>query len=140
MKNDTFIEYLDTAMLPCYIGFTSVEKKFKREMKRLGIDDYGKSYLKDSRACATTWELTKGGVTTIIVCMSQEREPDDNRLIGLVAHEALHTLDHIVAACREESKADEFRAYIIQWLVQKFLLIYKDEWEEAKKAKRKKKK
>lgn len=134
MKKKSHIEYLDTAMLPCYIGFTSSKEAFESEMSRLGVNTYAACYdpVKMAHATTTCVRHPKNG-TTIIVSIGYVNGFSPDQIAGLMTHEATHCLDYVLDAMGEDDPGAEFKALTVQWLVQKFLLIYKDEWKKNKK-------
>lgn len=113
----TFIHYLDPGPLPAYIGFAPDEKAFRREMKRLGVENIPPF----TRSDGTTHLLRKDGILTCIVCVRKREDLERESLIGILVHEAVHVWQAIRDNMNEEAPSPEFEAYtvqhIAQWLV-----------------------
>jgi hypothetical protein len=111
------IEYLNMGPWPVYVGFTTSEPAFAKEMKRLGLSDV--AFLGRERASATVHTLTHGGEMTFILAMLPAKGRTKEQYAALVAHEAVH----IAQGIKEEVSANdhlgrESEAYLVQHIVQ----------------------
>lgn len=118
------VKYFNLGAWPVFVGFTTCEKAFAAEMRRLGIDNV--SFFGRSSANATTHILEKHGT----LCFVITAEPFKSHKISceayaaLIAHEAMHVIQEMqqVLACGK-SLGDEAEAYLIQQIVQECLQV-----------------
>lgn len=115
------IRYFNTGPWPVFIGFTSSEKAFKAECKRL---DVGKvDFLGSQHANATTHVFTSGGsICFIITIQPPNRRATREMVAGLIAHEAMHVIQEMQKSLAQgRSLGDEAEAYLVQQIVQECL-------------------
>ena len=94
-------------------------------MKKMGVK--GEPYPSRSNASVTTFERDNGRHVSCIICYPGfEANTDPIIAFGMIAHEALHVIDKCVIEMGEQSQAEEFRAYGIQFIVQTALEILMD--------------
>lgn len=124
------IRYFNTGPWPVYIGFTTCEKAFAAEMKRLKVTDV--NFLGSDRSNATMHTLENHGSLCFIIAAQpfQPRKVTKEVYAALIAHEALH----IVQVMQEElaqgkSLGGEAEAYLVQQIVQECL---QDAWRSSK--------
>lgn len=116
--SEAHIQYFEVASWPVYFGFTTDKKKFKKEMKRLGVKDEVHHALVRGNAGATTHILEKNGKMTIIVGIKLRKGATKSQVAGLIAHEATHVWHHINKQMDCECPGGEHLAYGVQWLTQ----------------------
>jgi ribosomal protein L30E len=112
------IHYLNTGPWPWYIGFTTDEAAFQREMKRLRVKEAGPGVKAGSDAA--THHLVNGSTNmTIIVMCPPSRKASKEQYASLLAHEAVH----VVQGMREKlgELGSEAEAYMVQQIVQEGL-------------------
>jgi hypothetical protein len=120
------ITYFHMGQWPVYVGFTTSQKAFRKEMKRLGVKD--NPFLARANADATTHFLTQGGETTCIIAMAKRGARSHSQYAALVAHEALHVVQDMHRSLNKgEPFGDEADAYLLQSIVQNCLQIAFDE-------------
>lgn len=111
---------MNTGPWPWYIGFTTEEAAFQREMKRLGIKDAGPGVKPGSNAA--THHLINGSTNcAIIVMCPHSRQASREQYASLLAHEAVH----VVQEMRDKlgDLGSEAEAYLVQQIVQEGLQI-----------------
>lgn len=119
------MHYFNIGPWPGYVGFTTSQKAFAKEMKRLAIEQEV-AFSAHERANATTHFFEKNGKTIAIIAMPSFDEGAHSReqYAALVAHEAMH----VIQAMQDELAAgktlgSEAEAYLIQQIVQESLQI-----------------
>ena len=124
------IRYLHTGPWPVYIGFTTCEKAFAAEMKRLKVT--GINFLGSDRANATMHTLENRGTLCFIITAQpfQPRKVSKEVYAALIAHEAIHIIQAMQEElARGESLGSEAEAYLVQQIVQECL---QDAWKSTK--------
>ena len=115
------IHYLNLGPWPGYVGFTTSEDAFRREMKRLDVKDADK-WISNAHSQATTHFLNNHGTSLAIICMiPQPRQRTKEQYAALLAHEATH----VVQQMRDDlgDLGREAEAYLVQQIVQEGLQI-----------------
>ena len=109
---------------PVYFGFTTSEKRFKREMKRLGIK--GNPFILNDHSDATLHSLTNPeGKACYILAMRKPRKGITKaQIAAMIAHEAVHVIQYM----RENlgPLGTEAEAYIVQYITQSCLIALRD--------------
>jgi len=108
---------------PLYIGLCLSEKKFAKEMKRMGIEN-PPSFLKTRQANATAHFFIKDGEESVIVALGKHKGRDPIEIAGLLVHEAVHIWQAIKDNIGEHSPSMEFEAYSIQGISQQLMWAY----------------
>jgi hypothetical protein len=111
---------MNTGPWPWYIGFTTEEAAFQREMKRFRVKDAGPGVKAGSNAA--THHLVNGSTNMAIIVMHKPtRRASKEQYAGLLAHEAVH----VVQEMREKlgELGSEGEAYIVQQIVQEGLQV-----------------
>lgn len=124
------IRYFNTGPWPVYIGFTTCEKAFAAEMKRLKVTDV--NFLGTARASATTHILPNCGSLCFIITTRpfQQCKVPKEGYAALIAHEAVHVIQEMrEGLARGESLGIEAEAYLVQQIVQECL---QDAWKSTK--------
>ena len=95
-------------------------KSFNKEIGRLGLTDI--DYIGSDHASATTHILTNPdiGLYAIMVIRpwDEEEQPSSTQIAALVAHEAMHIVQHLWEYVGEEKPGQEAEAYLLQHIVQ----------------------
>lgn len=119
------MHYFNLGPWPFYVGFTTSEKAFAAEMKRMKIGQEI-AYLGRERANATTHFLNG----TDMVCAIIAAPPFNNKkhsreqYASLISHEAMHVIQEIRRELnRGEHLGDEAEAYLMQQITQESLQI-----------------
>ncbi len=119
------IRYLNLGPWPGYLGFTTSEKAFNKEMKRLGIQG-APSFLAHENAHATTHFFVNPIAVIITIVPYDAKERTREAYAGLVAHEAMHVIQEMQAQLASgKSLGHEAEAYLMQQIVQECL---QDAW------------
>ena len=117
------IKYFNMGMWPVYVGVTTCEKSFNKEMKRLKIK--GVSFLARESTNATTHFFDKPGRATAILITVRPFDKKKNsreQYAALIAHEAMHVVQDMQRQLAAgNSLGDEAEAYLIQQIVQECL-------------------
>jgi hypothetical protein len=111
---------MHTGPWPWYIGFTTDEDAFQREMRRLSIKDAGPGVNAGSNA--STHHLVSGSTNAAIIVMHKPtRQASKEQYAALLAHEAVHVVQEMREKLGELGREGE--AYIVQQIVQEGLQI-----------------
>lgn len=102
--------------IPFRLGICTSEKKFKREMKRLGVKPCPQ-FLSDGADATTTYIRRKGKLSAIIG-IGPRKGYSHIEVDGLVLHECMHIWQEAKRRMRETAPGDEIEAYVVQWLYQ----------------------
>lgn len=116
------VHYLRMGPWPYFVGFTTSDDDFRREMRRLKIKGEPR-FINGGNSSATTHFLTREGHGgTAIVCM-EPMTPKRTReqYAALLAHEATHVVQDMRRELGE--LGPEAEAYIVQHIVQSGLQI-----------------
>jgi len=92
------VVYIDSSMLPCYIGVALSEKGFRAEMKRLKRPEFGDDWLqKGAVATMHTLCLEAERAHVHIICFDMKALKcySYNQTAGVVAHETMHIWQYI---------------------------------------------
>lgn len=119
------MHYFNIGPWPGYVGFTTSQKAFAKEMKRLKVGD-DIPFVATAQANATTHFLHHHGKTTAIICMPAFDDGAHSReqYAALVAHEAMHIIQQMQEdLARGKTLGSEAEAYLIQQIVQECLQI-----------------
>jgi hypothetical protein len=127
------IEYINMGPWPLYVGFTTCEKSFKKEMARLCPSEEV-AFLGSAHANATAHYFTKPGeLLTVIVAMEPKvKRRSVESYAGLIAHEVCHIIqqmrDQLISdrSTCTEGLGIEAEAYLQQYLTQEMLAIALD--------------
>lgn len=121
-KDKPCIAYLNMGPWPVYVGFTTSEDDFQREMKRLGVEG-SIDFLGHGRAHATTHTLENAGSLCIVIAMeAPTRKRSREQYAALLAHEAVHVVQGLRdELSRSEPLGHEAEAYLVQQIVQECL-------------------
>jgi ribosomal protein L30E len=112
------IHYLSMGPWPWYVGFTTSEDAFQREMKRLRVKDAGSGTRQGSNAA--THHLVNGSTNmAIIVMQPPSRRASKEQYASLLAHEAVHVVQEMRAKLGD--LGCEAEAYLVQQMVQEGL-------------------
>ena len=122
-KPPSGVKYFNMGMWPVYVGITTCEKCFNKEMKRLKLKDV--PFLARENANATTHFFDKPGRATAILITIRPFDKKRNsreQYAALIAHEAMHVVQDMQRRlARGQSLGDEAEAYLIQQIVQECL-------------------
>lgn len=114
------IHYLNTGPWPWYIGFTTDEAAFQREMKRLKVKDAGPGVKSGSNAA--THHFVNGSTNMAIIVMHPPtRKASKEQYASLLAHEAVHVVQEMREKLGELGL--EAEAYLVQHIVQEGLQV-----------------
>lgn len=122
------VHYLNLGPFPGFVGFTTSNSAYQREMKRLKVKDAGQ-YLKNENSNATTHFLRgSNGDRTVIVCVQPpSKRQSKEQYAALVAHEATHVVQDMREGLGE--LGHEAEAYLVQQIVQEGL---QQAWETGR--------
>lgn len=133
MKRDR-IHYLNLGPFPGYVGFTTSNDAFQREMRRLNVKgEIG--FVSNERSNATTHFLSNHGKSLAIICMQpHSRRHSKEQYAALLAHEATHVVQEMRQDLGELGR--EAEAYLVQQIVQEGLQIAWDTGRETRRSPR----
>lgn len=114
------VHYLNTGPWPYYIGFTTEEGAFQREMKRLRVRDAGPGVRSGSNA-ATHHLVSDSTAMAIIVMCPPSRKASKEQYASLLAHEAVHVVQEMRVKLGD--LGNEAEAYLVQQIVQEGLQV-----------------
>lgn len=118
------IRYFHMGQWPCYVGFTTDEKAFEAEMKRLRVDD-PPPFISNEHSHATTHFLYNRDMLTVIVTIRRQKKRMKEQIAALIAHEAAHVMQEMERQFYANGRFDnETEAYLVQYLTQQFLFEY----------------
>lgn len=111
---------------PMYFGLCLSEKAYLKEMKKMGIKNYG-PFIKTPQSDATTHFFVDGkGNESVIVAMRSTKKVDPIAVAGLLVHESVHIWQAIKEHIGESSPSSEFEAYSIQKISQELMWAYRE--------------
>lgn len=116
------IRYFNLGPWPFYVGFTTSEKAFAKEMQRLGVSRV--NFLSHARANMTTHIFENRKTVTCIITSQpfNRRQHSREQYAALIAHEAVHVIQEMSKElARGESLGIEAEAYLVQQIVQESL-------------------
>lgn len=117
------VKYFNMGMWPIYVGITTCEKSFQKEMKRLKLKDV--PFLGRTSANATTHFFDESGRATAIlitILPFNKKRNSREQYAALIAHEAMHVVQDLQRRLnRGQPLGDEAEAYLIQQIVQECL-------------------
>ena len=117
------VKYFNMGMWPGYVGITTCEKSFQKEMKRLKLKDV--PFFASDSANATTHFFDRRGHATMALITIRPFDKKRNsreQYAALIAHEAMHVVqDFQRRLYRGQPLGDEPEAYLIQQIVQECL-------------------
>lgn len=122
-KDEPCIFYYNLGAWPNYLGFTTSEEDFGKEMKRLGFEKDDVKFLGSERSNASTHFFTRRGKHLTIICMEPpSRAISKEQYAALLAHEAVHVIQEMQAELAGgKSLGHEAEAYLVQQIVQEGL-------------------
>jgi hypothetical protein len=114
------MKYINMGMLPAFFGFTTDEKVFSKEMRRLKVGN-PPPFVGDG-AHATTHIFDRPDVSEIVilVCMRKSRAHKIPQY-ALLVHEAVHVWGCVLKHMNAEWTGGEFDAYGIQFISQRMM-------------------
>ena len=124
------IRYFNMGPWPVFVGFTTSEEAFAKEMERLKIE--GVNFLARERSHATVHILERSGSLTFIIAIEpfNPRRATREMYAALIAHEAMHVIQEMqTELAKGETLGKEAKAYLIQQIVQECL---QDAWASNK--------
>lgn len=111
---------------PYHLGLCLSEKKFAKELKRMGITE-PQPFVRSHTANATAHYFIDGrGGYSIIVTMRDYKGKDKIAIYGLLLHEAVHVWQEIKEHIGEREPSREFEAYSIQMIAQQLMWAFKE--------------
>jgi hypothetical protein len=130
-KDKPHIYWMNMGPWPVFVGFTTNEAAFKREMARICP---GKEvpFIARATASATTHHFRDkdGGVCCVITMPPYTRTRTREQYAALLAHEAVHVVQEMCAELNDgEPLGREAEAYLVQQIVQETLQIA---WDTGK--------
>lgn len=128
-KSKGRVKWFDTGPLPAYIGFTSDERAFMREGKRLlqggPMNNWIMAHEGAPGRTQSVWRPDGPGAVAVIVTVHREGmlKARVAEAFGLLAHETVHVLqvveDHMGAPLGREAQAYFVQMYT-QWFFKAF--------------------
>ena len=116
----TSVKWIDRCIIesPIYIALCTSEKDFKKEMKRLEVNN-PPDWIVDDKGGKVHLLQQASGKKTAIVCVRKHK--DRIEMDGLLIHEAVHVWQEIKDDLNEHNPSPEFEAYSIQIIAQRLI-------------------
>ena len=126
------MKWLNRSLLdsPYSYALCTSEKKFKKELKRLGLPKSNwPDFLTSTHVNATVhfFDETESHGQCCIVCLGDTKEHTKIQVYSLLVHEAVHIWQAIRDSIGERYPASEQEAYAIQRIVQSLMYAYKEQ-------------
>ena len=120
------MKWLDRRLIqnPLCVGLCLSEKKFRKEMKRLGVNDPPEFVI--SGKDATAHFFTKGDEQSVIVTLGETKGRTKEEVYALLVHEAVHIWQSVRDSMGEKFPSMEFEAYSIQQISLELMAAYKE--------------
>lgn len=122
------MKFFDTALVDCPYKYAVCvdEKKFKKALKRLSLDQREwPDFIHDGKD-ATVHYLENPEVGNFaIVCINPPDDDNDTQIIGLLVHEAVHIWQESKIIIGDNNPSQEFEAYSIQRIAQDLISEYR---------------
>jgi len=115
---------------PYCIGICTSNEKFRKELKRLKIDNSECPdwiFKDDKDATVWTFKESKGREKCFIVCIRKRKSTTFIEACGLLIHESVHIWQTIKENIGEDNPSSEFEAYSIQNIAQSLIEAYKND-------------
>ena len=122
------VNWIHMGQWPCFVGFTTSEKAFKKELKRLNVKE-DVSFMGTARANATTHTFYYEDKTCYIVTCAafDKKKVSRESYAALIAHEVEHVLQYMRDDyARGDSLGVEADAYLMQYLT---MMMLADAWK-----------
>lgn len=123
MKN----RWLDRSLLEFdYYTLCTTEKQYADVLKHLKVRRKdAPPFLYTERAHASVHHFVNEGKHAFVVCLGPIAGRDDDQIIALLVHEAVHLWQGYARAIGESAPGDEMEAYAIQSLSQSLITEYR---------------
>jgi hypothetical protein len=118
----SLVKWIERGWQPVFIGFCPSEKAWKREIKRMRVED---SPYPTSPGCCVRFR-THDNKTVVLITINHDQHEDHNSIVGLLVHEAVHAFQWVCESIGEGAPSKEFEAYSIQSIAQDLLSAYAD--------------
>jgi hypothetical protein len=116
----SLVKWIERGWQPVFIGFCPSEKAWKREMKRMRVEN---SPYPESPGCCVRFR-TYDNKTVVLITINYDDAKDHNFIAGILVHEAVHAFQYVCEAIGEQSPSKEFEAYSIQVIAHHLLSAY----------------
>lgn len=130
--------YIDRALVvsPSYIALCLSEKKFRKEMRRLGVPKGRRPAFVTHGSHATVHFLhDRHGKSIAMVCIGRTDGRTRIEVYGLLVHEAAHVWRAICEDIGERAPSAEFEAYSVQAIAQGLMAAYEKQRRKPKSRK-----
>lgn len=119
------VAYFHMGPWPVFVGFTTSETDFNREVRRLGIEADPPPRFTGSQhgnACTHVWE--NDGKLLLLLTMQVERSRPREQAAALIAHEATHVVHEMREWLNQGNPLGaEAEAYLVQYVTQECLQL-----------------
>ena len=119
--------WLDRGLLEFgYYTLCTTEKQYARVLKQLKIKKRdAPSFLNTPQANASVHHFVQEGKQCSVICLGEVGNYDDNQVIALLVHEAVHLWQEFKDFIGERNPGIETEAYAIQSLSQSLITEYR---------------
>ena len=125
------IHYVEIGLFPVFVGVCCDEKRFDKEMKRLGVKDNPFIYPGGHATCHQ-FDNGKHGGKLVIIAYRPAPSISKEQQAGLAAHEAMHAVQYINKHVSHHQRfCEETEAYLVQAITQGLL---SELWSGRKRA------
>ena len=111
---------IDMGPIPVWLFLATDEESFYRGVEGLGLVPAGPFIAPDKAASAQFLDKPKDGMVTLVACFNKPKKLTAS-FAALVSHEAVHISDFCWEVMGEDKPGEEVRAYMVQYLTQRFL-------------------
>lgn len=125
--------YVGMGPYPGWVGIVFDADTFRREMKRLGVENVPQFVNEGAHATTHNFAHPQHGEMNLVSLdakAAKGRTRDE--IYGLMVHEAVHCKQHVFAAIGETQPGAEQEAYLVQHIAQTFIRA----WDERRDAPR----
>lgn len=130
------IKWMNIQVLPVHIAYCDSQKSFDKWRKLHGMEE--REFTVAGCPATTHYFKHETGSMSCIICFDMEQMDamKMDKVIGLIAHEAVHAMQFTVNCMRDDNPSDEFQAYITQGVTMFCFNHWKDNRNVLKKLKK----
>lgn len=115
------LSYITVGSYPIHIAITDCRVSFKRELRRLKIEEEIEFTIRDCPATNHFMTNKTGGNAISIICVDRKKcaRSTQIEIMGLIVHEVVHAWQGTLKLIGEKNPGEEIEAYTIQdWSIQ----------------------
>ena len=119
--------YVSMGPYPGWVGIAFDAATFRREMKRLGVENVPEFVSPGAHATTHRFEHPGHGEMNLVgfdAKVGKGRKPVE--IYGLLVHEAVHCKQHVFENMGEDQPGAEQEAYLVQHIAQTFMRAWQE--------------